>query len=154
MTEYSVVKRPLPVVLCRRDCDGSAAAVRQGLQVLRGARLDLRRLLGRTEPRHHQLRQLRPRHADRLPVHHHGGLDRHHVRRKYDRHTVHAPSSLVLCSLSSGNTHDGFHLVHCRFLCLSCTLQRLYPASHHQKTTVGKYFFSLRRYQIQFCRQL
>ena len=39
--------------------------------------------LGRTQARHRQLRQHHLRHADRLPVHHHGGLDHHTLLRQY-----------------------------------------------------------------------
>ena len=39
-------------------------------------------VLGGPQLRHHQLRQHPVRHPDGVPVHHHGGLDRHPLQRK------------------------------------------------------------------------
>ncbi len=60
---------------------GRPAPVREGVLVRGG--LHLRRVLERAQQRYHQLWQLRARHAHCVPVHHHGGLDWRHVRRKY-----------------------------------------------------------------------
>lgn len=58
--------RRRPLALCPGDGPRAAVPERHGVQAR----------LGWAQTRHHQLRQLRLRHADCVPVHHHGGLDR------------------------------------------------------------------------------
>lgn len=76
--------------LCRRsnrEGGRNAKSVQHGQRVWGAARcprvqfqyLKVLGSLGGTKQRHHQLRQHRLRHAHRLPVHHHGGLDCHIV---------------------------------------------------------------------------
>lgn len=58
-----------------------------------------RKRLERAELRHHELRQHPVRHSHRLPVHHHGRMDRHPVSRElwcHDFNTSCIPSKSVL----------------------------------------------------------
>ena len=60
---------------CYRWDDGGAQSLRRDIPVSEWYRVS--RVLGGPTVGHHLLRQLRPGHADGLPVHHSGGLDGH-----------------------------------------------------------------------------
>ena len=74
-------------IVFRRDRDGGIQAgsvlrrrprlgAERGVHLRRG-RGGVRGEVGGPQQRHHLIRQHRLRHADRLPVRHHGGLDQH-----------------------------------------------------------------------------